>query len=153
MGANKPTRNHYIPESLLKNFCDDDGLLWAGDKCGRAPFHPPPSKLFVKSKLYAKNDYSQSVITYENEEALAKIESDAASAISAVIEQARRGCPPRLSPEDDDHFKRFIIAQARRTPESQVRIGLTSDVDDAFPCRCDRDFEAGWLHRARRGLV
>ena len=78
------------------------------------------------------NDHEKSVKTYENEEALAKIESDAASAISAIIEQARRGCPPQFSPEDNDRFKRFVIAQARRTPESQQRIGLTTGVDDAF---------------------
>ena len=133
MGANKPKRNHYIPELLLHNFCDDDGFLWAADKSGRRPFHPPPSKLFVEKHLYATTDYDQSVKTFENEDALAKIESAAGRAISAIIEQARQGSFPRLSPEDNDRFKRFIVAQARRTPESQERIGLYEAVDEIFP--------------------
>ena len=132
MGANIPRRNHYIPEMLLNNFCSD-GLLWAGDKCGRKPFRTSPLNLFVKSNLYAKNDYNQSVTTYENEGALHRIESEAASAISAIIEQARHGCPSRLSEEKNDRFKRFIAAQTRRTPESQERMGLSAAVDEIFP--------------------
>ena len=44
----------------------------------------------------------------------------------------RCGCPPRLSPELNGHFKRFVIAQARRTPESQERIFVDGDPDEAF---------------------
>ena len=32
MGANRPKRNHFVPEMLLKNFCDDRGFLWIGDQ-------------------------------------------------------------------------------------------------------------------------
>ena len=132
MGANKPRRNHYIAELLQNHFCDDDGRLWVGDKCGREPFHTSPENVFVVGNLYTTNDYVQSAETFENEGVLQKIEDGAAPAISAIIEQARLGNPPRLSPEDNGHFKSFIVAQARRTPESQARIGLTADVDDAF---------------------
>ena len=132
MGANKPIREHWIPEMLLYNFCDDEGFLWAADKCGQQPFHPPPSKLFVEKYLYATTDYAQSVRTFENEDALAKIEDKAAPVISAIIEQARLGNPPRLSPEDNEHFKRFIAAQVRRTPEFQEHIGLQAKADQAF---------------------
>ena len=133
MGSNRPKRNHYIPELLLHNFCDDDGFLWAGDKSGRQAFHPPPSKLFVETHLYATIGYDKSVKTFENENALSKIESDAEHAISAIIEKARRGCFPELSEGDNDRFKRFIVAQARRTPESQAGIGIRKAVDDVFP--------------------
>ena len=132
MGANKPRRNHYIAETLQNHFCDDDGRLWVGDKCGRKPFHTSPGKVFVERNLYTTNDYVQSVGSYENEAALQRIEDGAAPVIAAIIEQARSGSPPQPSPEDRDRFKRFIIAQARRTPESQERIGLTADVDDVF---------------------
>ena len=132
MGANIPRRNHYIPELLQHNFCDGDGRLWVGDKCGRKPFRTSPLNVFVVGNLYATNDYVQPVQTYENEGALHRIENAAKAAISAIIEQARRGCPPQLSPEDNDCFKRFVVAQARRTPESQERMGLLADVDDAF---------------------
>ena len=132
MGANIPRRNHYIPEMLQNNFCDDDGRLWVGDKCQSEPFRTSPLNVFVEGDLYTTNDYVQSVKTYENEGALQKIESDAKSAISAIIEQARDGCIPQLSIEDDDRFKRFIAAQIRRTPESQKRMGLFADIDKIF---------------------
>ena len=133
MGANIPRRNHYIPEFLLNNFSDDNGLLWAGDKLGQEPFPATPRRLFVKSNLYANTDHDQSVKTYENEDALHRIEDDAKPAVSAIIEQARRRCFPRLSAEDNDRFKRFIAAQMRRTPESQEGIGLSEAVDEIFP--------------------
>ena len=132
MGANRPRRNHYIAKSLQNHFCDDDGGLWVGDKCGREPFRTSPENVFVVGNLYTTNDYVQSAEGFENEGILQEIEDGAAPAIASIIEQARLGNPPRLSPEDNDHFKRFIIAQARRTPESQERIGLTADVDEAF---------------------
>ena len=132
MGANKPRRNHYIAQLLLNNFCDVEGRLWVGDKCQPELFHTSPENVFVVRNLYTTTDSVQSDEKYENEAALQRIESNAKPAISAVIDQARRGYPPRLSPEDNDHFKRFIITQARRTPESQERMGLTSDVDVAF---------------------
>ena len=133
MGSNRPTRNHYIPELLLHNFCDDDGFLWAGDKSGRQAFHPPPSKLFVETNLYATIGYDKSVKTFENENALSKIESDAEHAISAIIEKARRDVSLNSPEEDNDRFKRFIVAQARRTPESQEGIGIHKAVDYIFP--------------------
>ena len=133
MGSNKPKRNHYIPELLLHNFCADDGFLWAGDKSGRQAFHPPPSKLFVETHLYATIGYDKSVKTFENENALSKIESEAEPAISAIIDKARGGCFPKLSEKDNDSFKRFIVAQARHTPESQEGIGIHGAVVDIFP--------------------
>ena len=145
MGANIPRRNHYISEFLLNNLCDDDGRLWAGDRLGREPFIASPKRLFVKTNLYASTNHDESAKTYENEHALHRIENEAKPAVSALIEQARRGCIPRLSTEDNDRLKRFIAAQMRRTPESQEGIGLTEAVDEIFP-------EAVSLFRDKYGL-
>ena len=116
MGANKPRRNHYNPEWLLNNFCDIDGRLWLGDKYHPKPFRTSPVNVFVVGNLYTTNDHAQSVKTFENEEALARIESDAKPAISIVIDRARRGCPSRLSPEDNNYFKRFIFSSGTSDP-------------------------------------
>lgn len=129
MGANRPRRNHYIPEMLLKNFCDDGGLLWIADQERRKCYQTNPTNVFVKRNLYTKRDYSQATESYEYEDALSKIESRAKPAISSLIEQARSGRYPRLDPELDDHFKKFVIALVRRTPESQERVFSELDMD------------------------
>ena len=127
MGANRPKRNHFVPEMLLKNFCDDRGFLWVGDQERGKCYSTKPTNVFVKGKLYVKQDYSQATDSYEYEYALSKIESSARPAISSLIEQVRCGSNPRLDPELNKHFKEFVIALARRTPESQERVFTDSD--------------------------
>ena len=129
MGANRPKRHHYIPEMLLKNFYDDSGFLWVGDQKRCKCYQANPTNVFVKSNLYVKHDYSQATDSYEYEDSLSKIESKAEPAISSLVEQARCGRHPRLNPELNDHFKKFVIALARRTPESQERVASAKDRD------------------------
>ncbi len=129
MGANRPKRHHYIPEMLLKNFCDDSGFLWVGDQKRRKHYQANPTNVFVKSNLYARHDFSRATESYEYEDSLSKIESKAEPAISSLIEQVRCGRYPRLDPALDDHLKKFVIALARRTPESQERVASAKDRD------------------------
>ena len=80
--------------------------------------------------------------SYEFEERLGEIEDAAAPAIRQIIEQARLGNPPRLTTEMLDTCKRFIIAMARRTPESQARLASSLDVDafhEAAKLAADQD--------------
>ena len=134
MGANRPKRNHYIPEMLLKNFCDDRGLLWVADEKRGKCYKTNPTNVFVQSKLYVNHDYSQATDSYEYEDSLSKIESKAEPAISSLLQQARYKRHPQLTPEHNDHFKKFVIALARRTPESQERVfsGLDRDFEEVF---------------------
>ena len=131
MGDNRPTRNHYIPEMLQEHFCDN-GRIWVGDKLRLKIYRTVPKNLFIESHLYTTETYDHAGKTYENEAALSKIEGNADGAISSIIEQARNGQPPRLTKDQIIHVKRFIFALARRTPESQERMGLLKGVDDAF---------------------
>ena len=129
MGANRPKRHHYIPKMLLKNFCDDEGLLYVCDKKSGKCFSTNPKNVFVKSKLYVKHYISKATESYEYEDSLSKIESNAEPAISNLIEQSRCGRNPQLDPELNNHFKKFVIALARRTPESQERVASAKDRD------------------------
>ena len=72
MGANRPKRNHYVPQMLLKNFCDDRDLLWVGDKIRGTCYQANPTNVFVRGKLYVKQDYSQANESYEYEHILSK---------------------------------------------------------------------------------
>lgn len=129
MGANHPRRNHYIPQMLLNHFCDDGGLLWVADQERGKCYQTNPKNVFVKNNLYVNRDYAQATDSYEYEDMLSKIESKAEPAMSSFIEQVRCGRHPRLDPELDDHLKKFVIAMARRTPESQERVFSESDID------------------------
>ena len=144
MGINTPKRHHYNPELLLNNFCDADGYIWVSRD--NRIFRTTPKNVFVEGNLYTKSEFPaaqkngsaresffESIQkSYEYEECLSKIESDAAPAIRQIIEQARRGKSPQLSTELEEAWKRFAIAMARRTPESQARVSVSGADDDVF---------------------
>ena len=88
--------------------------------------------MFGQSSRYTDHgDFLNSIEkSYEYEERLSEIESKAAPAVQQIVEQVRQGKCPQLSIELRDAWKRFLIAIARRTPESQDRVvGLTGHVD------------------------
>ncbi len=145
MGSNFPRRQHYIPQMLLKNFCDDFGRIWVCDQNTGEIFSGKPKNVFVKKDLYTNyevkpvlksekyEDFLRSISpNYQYENILSEIESKAAPVIQWIIEQARCNRTPRLSPEDRDAVKRFILALGRRTPESQKRVSSGKNIDDIF---------------------
>ena len=140
MKTNNPKRQHYYPVMLLKNFSNERGRIWVSD--GTNVYASNPRDIFVQRHLYTKYDFSNAQISvdsgaflesipksYEFEERLGEIEGAAAPAIRQIIEQGRLGNPPRLTAEMLDACKRFIIAMARRTPESQARLASSLDID------------------------
>lgn len=143
MGANTPKRSRYIPEMLLDNFCAADGRIWVSH--GNRIFRTTPKNVFVEGHLYTKSEFPTSQNgsahesffasiqkSYEYEERPSEIESDAAPAIEQIIEQARRGKTPQLSAKLEEAWKRFVIAMARRTPESQARVSASTTDGNVF---------------------
>ena len=144
MGRNTPKRNHYIPQMLLKNFCGDSRRVWVGD--GKRIYAAKPRNVFVQRHLYTKSifesspkgtdhdDFLNSIEkSYEYEDHLSVIESRAAPAVREIVVHVRKGKCPALSIEHRDAWKRFLFAIARRTPESQNRVGgLTGHVDTFY---------------------
>ena len=138
---------------LLKNFLDERGRIWVSD--GKKVYASKPKDVFVEGHLYTKSDFSNfqgnidsktflesAPKSYEFEERLGEIEDAAAPAIRHIIEQARLGNPPRLTGEMLTTCKRFIIAMARRTPESQARLASSLDIDafyEAAKLAADQD--------------
>ena len=141
MGRNTPKRHHYVPQMLLNNFRDESGHVWVGD--GKKTYPANPRKVLVQGDLYTRSifgnspkdtdheDFLNSIEkSYEYEERLSEIESRAAPAVQEIVNRVRHGKYPSLSIEFSDAWKRFFIAIARRTPESQNRVaGLTGRVD------------------------
>ena len=133
MGLNLSRRHHYIPKMLLKNFCDD-GRIWVGDRITKQIYPSTPRREFVEKDLYMRSTIDgpkSHKKSDEHEKTLSQIESDAAFAIRRIIERARCNQCPQLIPEDSNHWKRFMLAIARRTPESRARV-MPESFDDIF---------------------
>lgn len=145
MGSPRSRRHHYNPQMLLKNFCDDGGLLWMGERTGGKFVSSTPKNAFVINDLNASYNFPRAPRIGDKEEffgsieksdkyerLLSLIESEAAPVVWRVIEQARRKQHPQLSEEDAKKLKRFILAMARRNPESQKRIATGKSFDDVL---------------------
>ena len=122
--------DHYLPQTLLKNFCDSSGRLWVARKGKDEPFRTTPRNVFTENNLYTKHtpvaNADGTGWTFQrdrsSERILAQIESAAAEPIRQVITSARKRRLPQFGPDSQDALKRFFFAIARRTPESQERV-------------------------------
>ena len=129
MSPVEPRRQHYIPKVLLKNFLNDGGYLWIGNKHERKIYKASPTDVFVKRDLYTKYDIVRSSKSYEYEKRFSEMERIAAPVINKIIEMARNEKWSILSPDDYRIWKEFFITIARRTPESQARVSKAGDRD------------------------
>ena len=122
--------DHYLPQMLLRNFCDSDGLLWVARQGQDQPFRTTPRNVFAENNLYTKHtpvaNADRTGWTFQrdrsSEDILGQIEGAAADPIRQVIKSARKRQLPQLGPDPQDALKRFFFAIARRTPESQKRV-------------------------------
>ena len=46
------TRQHYVPQFLLRNFTDGEGRLWVFDKQTGKPFSKSPAKVAAECGFY-----------------------------------------------------------------------------------------------------
>ena len=122
--------DHYLPQLLLKNFCDRSGRFWVARRGMDQPFRTTPRNVFTANNLHTKHtpvaNADRTGWTFQrdrsSEDILGKIESAAANPIRQVIARAGKRQLPQLEPDAQDALKRFFFANARRTPESQKRI-------------------------------
>lgn len=119
-------------------------MLWMGFKNTREVRSVSVKDAFVRNDANTRTDYrSRGDGTFQQEKSdmderiLEKIDGQASNAARELIDFARGWrddgpVAPRLSLETVDVCKRVIVAQARRTRESQDRFGLVEDVDDLY---------------------
>lgn len=159
MGTNNPKRHHYIPRFLLRHFLDENGQLWIYDKSRGKIFRTTPENVFAINDLYTnyhfehirKNtEYAEFIDSverdykYEVDYFAGGIESKVAPVISQIIENARSHKFPRLSSEQADDWKRFALALARRTPESQKRVTSIGDRDLFYEAAKERAHQVNY---------
>ena len=144
-------RHHEVPIWLTKHFCGDyDERLWMGFKDTREVTLVGVKDAFVRKNANTRTSYQscpdgtfQQVKSDLDERILEKFDSQASGAARQLIhfaKQYRDAGPvaPRLSPETVEVCKRLIVAQARRTWESQDRFGLIEDKNALY---LDRSFK------------
>ena len=138
-------RHHEVPIWLAKHFCwDRDDRLWMGFKDTHEVRLVGVRDAFVRRNSNTRTSYQsrrdgtfQQVKSDLDERILEKFDGQASSAARELITFARqwrdmRPVAPRLSPETVEACKRLIVVQARRTRESQDRVGLGDDKTELY---------------------
>lgn len=129
MGSDFPKGQHLVPKMLLKRFCDDDGWLWMGGEYLNDVYRLKPKNVFVENHAYTRYNYDDAPPSAEYEQVFSRLETIADPVIERIVNCARLSECPVLSPEEQAILLRFVIAVARRTPESRQRAshGLSDD--------------------------
>ena len=138
-------RHHEIPQWLLKHFCRESSeMLWMGFKNTRRVRLVGVKDAFVRRDGNTRTDYQsrgdgtfQRVKSDQDETILSRFDEQTCLAARELIEFARRWrdtgpIAPGLSPGTVEVCKRLIVAQARRTRESQDRVGLGESKNELY---------------------
>lgn len=80
---------HYVPQSALRRFCDNDGLLHVFDKQERRRFRSNPRNVAAERDFYTIEATNGTRVSLE--EHLAALEGDAAQVVDAVLERREVG--------------------------------------------------------------
>jgi hypothetical protein len=82
-----PKQHHYIPETYLDNFCDEDGVLWLYDKWEGRSFPGRPTKVLKEHLYYAQPDHERKIWNHNIENFFSeKIEKDWPSTVRLIQE-------------------------------------------------------------------
>ena len=160
-------KHHEVPKWLLKHFCWDHGeMLWMGFKDTREIRPVSRRSAFRRKNANTRTDYQsrgdgtfQQVKSDPDETILANFDDQASRAARELIDFSRQWrdagpVAPRLSSEKVEVCKRTIVAQARRTRESQNRVGLSEDKYELYlDLYLKRAEEVGQQLPSREGLL
>ena len=132
MTKNKPTKQHFIPQMILKNFADDNNLLRYFDKSIGKIDERTPSGMFWKKHLYTRRGDGGSWSDWSAEDKLATSENDAEPVFRILLDAAAISIVPMLSPENQAICNRFYIYMAHRNPTRAADMLHEMGVDDAI---------------------
>ena len=137
--------HHEVPVWHLKHFCWGYGkILWMGYKDTREVKPASIERAFVRKYANTSISYqSQGDGSFEqlksdrDEKRLADFDGRVHEAAGKLIDFSRQWrdtgpIAPRLSPAEMEVCKQIIVAQARRTRESQDRAGLGDDKSELY---------------------
>lgn len=115
---NAPKKHHFVPQMLLRRFCDDGGKLWYFNKkaihlgvtSGR------PEALFYEKHFYTVNEGGVRDTSLESY--FSQLEGAANTVIEKICNAALAGKQPGLSVEEKKVWDLFLYFQWKRTPDS-----------------------------------
>ena len=117
---------------LLKRFCDDDGWLWMGGEDLNDVYRRKPKNVLVENHAYTRYNYDGTPPSAEFEEVFSRLETIAGPVVERIVNCARSLECPVLSAEEQAILLRFVIALARRTPDSRQRASLGISDDELY---------------------
>ncbi len=132
MSSGQAKRQHYIPQMLLKRFCDPAGYIWVADQQTGSVKSLKPVNAFVERHQYTLYSYADDSRDTVYEARLGEIESAAAGAFDRIVMSVSVGRLPGLTDAERCAVKRFVFSLARRTRESRARVATTDDHDEVF---------------------
>lgn len=132
MSSGQAKRQHYIPQMLLKRFCDPAGYIWVADQQTGSVKSLSPVNAFVEKHQYTLYSYVDDSRDTEYEARLGEIESAAAGVLNRITMSVSMGRLPSLTHSERCAAKRFVFSLARRTRESRARVASTDDHYEVF---------------------
>jgi len=111
-----PKQHHYVPETYLENFCDEQGTLWLYDKWEGKSFASRPKRVLKEHFYYAQPDHDQNIWNHAIEHFFSeKIENDWPSTVSLICEG-----PKTLSSLQNLYM--FLYAMRVRVPNCRKAV-------------------------------
>ena len=130
---NKPVGQHLVAKFILKKFADPKGFLHCFHKPSDQIFSAKPERVIRENHMYtlSAEDGTQ---PYAIEEGLGKLESALAPTLQKVIEVARSGHFPALSPEEEEILRIFLWMQLRKTRTARdiLRVSLQQEESETY---------------------
>ena len=126
-------RHHYIPELLLKQFCDESDLLHCYDlrRKDEAYFATDIGNVFVVGHLYSTLD-ADGTRSPAQEAEFSKLEGLATPVVTRILTSVRRGHLPNLDVDAKLTWNRFFYNQWRRVPALREKIGSKEAIRSAI---------------------
>jgi hypothetical protein len=111
-----PKQHHYIPETYLQNFCDENGALWLYDKWERRSFSSGPRGVLKQHFYYAQPDHDRKLWNHNIEKFFSsKVEAEWPSTVLLI----QRG-PNTV--RELAHLYMFLYAMRVRVPNCRKAV-------------------------------
>lgn len=122
--AGAAKRHHYVPQCLIRNFCDDSGRVWFSERDGRGLYQSPeqrnPKSVFYENYCYAIDVKGRSS-DYIEKSYYQKIDDRLAVLIGRVLDCERRKCIDLLRGEVRE-LSRIVYALLVRNPNFIAKV-------------------------------
>jgi uncharacterized protein DUF4238 len=111
-----PKQHHYIPQTYLENFCDEDGVIWLYDKWNGRSFSSHPTSVLKERFYYSQPDHEKKIWNHNIEKFFSnKTEGEWPSTVRLI--QQGPDTVKRLA-----HLYTFLYAMRVRVPNCRKAI-------------------------------